>query len=309
VGVDACWGASIAGIGYAVEFLRGRRFFRELAIFDVSAMVRRVSALVELAVETARAAGEALARLYETGLAVEKKSSEIDLVTEADRLAEAIIVERLRAARPDIAVLAEETGARAGTSSWRWLVDPLDGTTNFAHGFPHFSVSIALYDEGEREAPGAGAILGCVHDPLRGETFVASSGEGGWLISPRGRRRLAVTQVETLGESILATGFGYDRATTRRNNLDEFNRLIPQVQGIRRAGSAALDLAYVAAGRLDGYWELGLAPWDWGAGAILVREAGGLATTFEGEVWRPGDDSMIAAGPRLHAKLGESLRA
>ena len=268
--------------------------------------------LLELAVEAARAAGAKLAALYETGLEPETKSSDIDLVTEADRAAEAIVVERLRAARPDIAVLAEESGAREGTSGSRWLVDPLDGTTNFAHGFPHFSVSIALVDETDAHALDERVRVGVVHDPLRDETFLAAAGEGAWLLSPRHPapgRRLQVTAVERLGESMLATGFGYDRATAQRNNLPEFDRLIRRVRGIRRAGSAALDLAYVAAGRLDGYWEYGLAPWDWGAGAVLVREAGGSATTVDGAPWSPGDDSMIAAGPRLLPELSEALRA
>jgi myo-inositol-1(or 4)-monophosphatase len=267
-----------------------------------------VTPLLELAVSAAQAAGKQLAALYETGLVAETKSSEIDLVTEADRRAEAIIVERLRAARPDIGVLAEEGGEVGVGTGCRWLVDPLDGTTNFAHGFPHFSVSIALHDPGASAA----GLVGVVHDPLRDETFFAARGEGAWLVSPRHPRpgrRLHVSTVQTLTQSILATGFGYDRATARRNNLAELNRLLPRVRGIRRAGSAALDLAYVAAGRLDGYWEFGLAPWDWGAGATLVREAGGLATTMTNAAWTPGDDSMSAAGPGLPEPLRRALRS
>jgi myo-inositol-1(or 4)-monophosphatase len=271
-----------------------------------------VNPMIDLAVEAARLAGERIAALFETGLAVETKSSDIDLVTEADRSAEALVVQHLRAARPDVAVLAEEGGEVGASGGLRWLVDPLDGTTNFAHGFPHFAVSIALFDE---RAPTQedGLLVGVVHDPLRRETFLAGRGEGAWLISPRHHgkpgRRLRVTDVGALERSILATGFGYDRATARRNNVDEFVRLIPRVRGIRRAGSAALDLAYVAAGRLDGYWELGLAPWDWAAGAMLVREAGGLATTLAGTPWAPGDDAMVAAGPQLHDVLKKALRS
>lgn len=259
--------------------------------------------LVDLAVDVARAAGAKIAAMYETDLEVQTKSSAIDLVTEADRAAEAIIVERLRSVCPGDAIVAEESGRVGGDARRQWLVDPLDGTTNFAHWFPHFSVSIALYERGE-------GLVGVVHDPLRDETFFAARGEGAWLRSPRYERRaLHVTDAEGLGASVLATGFGYDRATAERSNLEEFNRLIRRVRGIRRAGSAALDMAYIAAGRLDGYWELGLSPWDWGAGAVLVREAGGLATTLAGTDWRPGDEIMVAAGPRLHPQLCEALRS
>lgn len=224
-------------------------------------------------------------------------------MTQADRDSERCIVERLSEAFPDHGILAEESGqvAHGGTT---WIVDPLDGTTNFAHGFPHFAVVLALFD-------GSTGLVGVVHDPIRDETFHAALGGGATLSSPRGERALAVSRLSPeardLERSLLATGFAYDRATASKNNIEEFNRLIRRVRGIRRAGSAALDMAYVAAGRLDGYWEYNLSPWDWAAGAVLVREAGGRARTMNGEDWKPGDLEMICGEHALCDRLSRAL--
>jgi len=251
----------------------------------------------DLVVRIALDAGDELLRHFEGHLHLETKTNAFDLVTVADRASEALIVERLRAAFPRHAILAEESGASGTEGGPVWFVDPLDGTTNFAHRFPHFSVVIALYD-------GDDGLLGVVHDPLRAETFVAAAGHGAWLTSPRYETvRLQVGSTTTLQESLVATGFG----PTRDRNIVEFTSLLPQVRDIRRPGSAALDLAYVAAGRLNGYWEYNLKPWDWGAGALLVREAGGVVQRRDGHSWVPGDATMVAANPSLAVPLRNAL--
>jgi myo-inositol-1(or 4)-monophosphatase len=257
---------------------------------------------LDLALDVARAAGRVLLEHFERELEIETKSSAIDLVTPADRASEALVLARLRAATPDYGVLAEESGERLGPSQRRWIVDPLDGTTNFAHGFPFFSVSIALY-EGER------ALVGVVHDPLRDESFVAAAGQGAHRVSASDRRRLRVSARGELGESLLATGFAYDVAKHGQDNLAQFARILPRVRGIRRAGSAALDLAYVAAARVDGYWEYHLNPWDWAAGALLVREAGGTIATIEGEPWSLRSSNVVAGNPTLCERLAQALRS
>jgi myo-inositol-1(or 4)-monophosphatase len=261
-----------------------------------------MEARLQLAIELATAAGRVIADRYEGGFSIDTKSSEADLVTEVDLAAEATILAGIRAGFPGDGILAEESGrSEASGDAPRWIVDPLDGTTNFAHGFPYFSVSIAV-------AWGDEVRVGVVHDPLRRESFCAASGQGAWCQDAAGARRpLSVTTVDRLDRSLVATGFGYDRATAERNNLVEFNRVIPKVRGLRRGGSAALDLANVAAGRLDAYWELALNPWDWAAGWCLVREAGGMTTTLEGQPFSLTAASMCAAGPRLHPVLRDVL--
>jgi myo-inositol-1(or 4)-monophosphatase len=275
--------------------------------------------LLEFALAAARAAGSVLLEHFEGELTVSTKSSDIDLVTSADRAAEAAVLGRITREFPEHWILAEESGRIGATDSndsnhdprpppgvLQWVIDPLDGTTNFTHRFPHFSVSIALVDhEGPR--------LGVVHDPTRGETFYATRGGGAFLDSPRARarlghpQRLGVTATRALRLALVATGFAYTRATSPTNNLLEFNRVVPQVRCIRRAGSAALDLAYVAAGRLDAYWEYHLQPWDIAAGALLVREAGGALTRIDGGPWDLRFGDLVAAGPALASVLQSEL--
>lgn len=255
---------------------------------------------LQLAKEAAQEAGRLLLARFEGELRIETKSSEADLVTQADREAEASVLARLREAFPSDGIVAEESGQVVRAEGPCWYVDPLDGTTNFAHRFPHFSVSIALFD-------GEQGLLGVVHDPTRDETFFARRGGGAWLRSPRHeRKRLSVTSVARLDRSLLATGFGYDRP--RGHNVEEFSRLVRMVRGVRRAGSAALDLSYVAAGRLDGFWEYGLQPWDWAAGVVLVREAGGQAHTIGGDPFGLRGPSVCVSGPALRAPLVAALR-
>ena len=250
---------------------------------------------------------------------IETKSSAIDLVTSADRAAEALIIAAIRDRYPDHAILAEESGSIAGNtvaapcnptqtrettakSPLRWIIDPLDGTTNFAHSLPHFCVSIAAWDH-------EGGRIGVIHDPVRSETFFAQRGGGAFLESARGpHRRLATRPTTELQRALLATGFSYKKATESGRILREFTALVPLLRGIRRAGSAALDLAYVAAGRLDGYWERDLSPWDTAAGALLVQESGGSVRTISGGDWSPERASIVAANPSLLPTLTSALQ-
>jgi len=251
-----------------------------------------VNEMLDFAIETVREAGRLLRARFEHQHIVASKSSPIDLVTEADLASERLIVDRIRQRFPDHAILAEEGQGGGNRSPYVWLIDPLDGTTNYAHGFPVFSVNIALARGGE-------ILLGVTYDPLRDELFTAQWGAGAFL----NERRLRVSQTAHLSESLLATGFPYNRATNPQNNLGPFNAVMPLVRGIRRGGSAALDLAYVAAGRLDGYWEFWLNPWDWAAGVLLVTEAGGTVTDVAGQPWRLDSSSMVATNGHLHQEL------
>jgi myo-inositol-1(or 4)-monophosphatase len=272
-----------------------------------------LAARLAVALEAAAAAGERLLERFEGALHIETKSSEADLVTEADREAETIVLERLRAAFPTDGLIGEESGEVVATDGPCWYVDPLDGTTNFAHRLPHFSVSIGLHhrlgEGGEGAEPGVEqGLLGVVHDPTRGETFFARRGHGAWLRSPRhDERRLQVTDVDRLAHAVISTGFGYDRP--RGGNVPEFGRMVRKVRGIRRLGSAALDLAYVAAGRLDGYWEYALQPWDCAAGVVLAREAGGVVQSMHGTPWSLRGPSVCVAGPRLLPVMQAALVA
>jgi myo-inositol-1(or 4)-monophosphatase len=217
---------------------------------------------------------------------------EINLVTEMDRRSERAVVEVIRAAFPDHSILAEEEAKIEGGSSYRWVIDPLDGTTNYAHGYPNFAVSIALERSGE-------VIAGVVYDPLRDELFSAEQGAGATLNG----RSLHVSAADSLIRSLLATGFPYDRATSEKNNLNYFRELLMASQEVRRSGSASLDLCSVAAGRLDGYWELKLHPWDVAAGSLIVREAGGMVSDFSGTRFSIHDKEILASNGRIHAQM------
>jgi myo-inositol-1(or 4)-monophosphatase len=210
------------------------------------------------------------------------------MVSDADRTAEEAIAGLLRSERPDDGIVGEEGAAVEGTSGRRWVVDPLDGTTNYLYGFPQWAVSVAVEDR-------AGALAGVVFDPVRGELFAAARGGGAALAG----ERLRVRDGADLSRSLIATGFGYEPGW-RREQAAAAAHLLPHVRDIRRAGAAALDLAWLAAGRLDGYWERGLHPWDWAAGRLLVTEAGGAVADLEGA--RHG---LVAAGPALLPALLE----
>jgi myo-inositol-1(or 4)-monophosphatase len=245
-----------------------------------------------VAVDAARAAGELLREHFRKPRRIAYKGGPTDLVTEMDARAEALIVERLRAAFPDDAILAEERGAAAGRSGRRWLIDPLDGTTNYAHGLPIFAVSIALEHGGR-------VVVGVAFDPSRDELFVAERGAGATL----GEAPLAVSGTATLDKSLLVTGFPYDIRTARETNLPEYAAFAVRSRAVRRLGSAVLDLAYVAAGRFDGFWELRLGPWDVGAGVLLVQEAGGTVTNLTGGPLDLDAPCVVASNGLIHREL------
>ena len=248
---------------------------------------------LELAEAVAREAGRVLVeRFGGPAEALAAKSSPTDMVSEADRAAERLLVERLGQNRPRDGILGEEGARVTGTSGRRWVVDPLDGTTNYLYGQPSWAVSIALEDD-------SGVQLGVVHAPVLGETYVAERGGGARLEG----RRLAVREPAGIDSALVGTGFGY-AAALRARQAERLRTILPKVRDIRRGGSAALDLAWVAAGRLDAYWEHGLNPWDLAAGALLVTEAGGALEPLEGEP--PG---IAAASAALLPALVELLRA
>jgi len=220
----------------------------------------------------------------------------VDLVTECDLAAQEILAGRLMGAFPDHGILAEEGLARPGRSGYRWVVDPLDGTTNYAHTFPVFSVSAALEERGR-------AVLGLVYDPMRDEMFSAREGLGAFLNGCR----IRVSEISDLGKSLLATGFPYDVRTSSVNNIDHWGRFLVRAQAVRRCGSAAMDLCYVACGRFDGFWELKLKPWDVAAGVLIVREAGGLVTGLDGGEHRLETADTLATNGLIHRAMLEVL--
>jgi fructose-1,6-bisphosphatase/inositol monophosphatase family enzyme len=243
-------------------------------------------------VRAARLAGDLLLeRFGGPARGVDVKSSATDMVSDADREAEAAITELLLAERPEDALLGEEGAAERGSSGRRWVVDPLDGTTNYLYGYPAWCVSVALEDAD-------GTVLGVVHDPERGETFHAERGRGAELNG----QPIRVREAAGLDTALLATGFGYD-PEVRRAQAEVVLRVLPQVRDIRRGGSAAIDLSWLAAGRLDGYWERGLKPWDWAAGRLIVVEAGGAAVDLPGR--RHG---LVAGAPGLVEDLAALVR-
>ena len=253
--------------------------------------------MLNIAIGAARSAGNVIVRNLERvdRITIGTKQRN-DFVSEVDRLAETEIIRLIRRAYPQHAILAEESGAQ-GQHEYEWVIDPLDGTTNFLHGFPQFAVSIALRHRGRLDQA-------VVYDPLRQELFCASRGAGATLND----RRIRVTRVNGLAGSLLGTGFPFRQQEHLDAYLAMFRALFPDAAGIRRAGAAALDLAYVAAGRLDGFWEIGLSPWDTAAGALLVLEAGGMVSDFAGGGDYLESGNVVCAGPKLHAAMLAAIR-
>lgn len=249
--------------------------------------------MLDLAVRLAREAGSLQRERYGTALSIETKSAAVDLVTEVDRACEALVVRGIESERPGDSILAEEGGGRERSGAeWRWVVDPLDGTTNYAHGYPRFCVSLGVERAGE-------PTVGVVYDPLLDELYHAVRGEGAFLNG----RTLRVSGETALERSLLATGFAYDRRQSEVDNLDHFGAFLKSARALRRDGSAALDLCYVAAGRLDGYWELKLQPWDVAAGALLVAEAGGRVSDRAGGGGFASGREVVASNGRIHAAM------
>ncbi len=249
-----------------------------------------MSHYLDVAVEVARQAGKLLLAHFDRGVPVSYKGG-ADLITEADRRSEELIVERLGSYFPKHSVVAEEGGGRSAESPFCWYVDPLDGTTNFVHGYPCFAVSIALMQEKD-------LVAGVVYDPVREELFRAERGGGAFL----NHRPIRVSLTERLAESLLGTGF----PTLKRHpnpNIHYYQKFTLCSHGVRRDGSAALDLCYVACGRFDGFWEWNLKAWDTAAGTLIVREAGGVVTDFSGRPFQPGDPEIAASNARIHTQL------
>lgn len=258
--------------------------------------------MLNIGVRAARRAGDIIVRHMDrlSDLQIETKSGN-DFVSEVDRDAERAIIETIRRSYPDHAFIAEESGrtggAKSADSDFEWIIDPLDGTTNFLHGFPVFAVSIALRIKGRIEH-------GVIYDPVRQELFTASRGGGAQLDG----RRLRVSQRRELSSALLGTGFPYREGDSIDAYMPTFRAMTERARGIRRAGAAALDLAYVAAGRLDGFWEMNLQLWDIAAGALMVQEAGGLTGSLDGGTTHLETGNILAANPKLFAEMARVLR-
>ena len=253
------------------------------------------AAELAVAIASAERAGAMIAERWDRSFEIRHKGA-VDLVTEVDLAAEAIVVGDLTTAFPEDRILAEEGGQSGARSGRMWFVDPLDGTTNFSHGVPHFAVSIGLWDD-------AGPAVGVIHDPVRAWTFWAVRGAGAW----RDDQRLFVSEVTALPDALLATGFAYDRRTNPDNNIHRVAHMLVRSRGLRRAGAAALDLAYVAAGWLDGFWEAQLSPWDIAAGILLIKEAGGAVTGLHGEPIAVDRGHLVATNAHVHEALVEAI--
>ena len=250
---------------------------------------------LEVAVEAALAAGRILKERADSIGKIQYKGV-IDPVTEIDLLCEQEVIGRIQKAFPDHAFLAEESGATAGDADHLWIIDPLDGTVNYAHGYPCYCVSIGYQHKGEVAA-------GVVYNPCLDELFVAEKGQGATLNG----KPITVSPITDLKKSLLATGFPYDISESSDNNLDHFKDFITECQAIRRPGSAAMDLCYTAMGRFEGFWEKKLHPWDYAAGWLMIEEAGGTVTRFDGSPFQMGDRSILTSNGHIHQAMVDIL--
>ncbi|OGT63589.1 MAG: inositol monophosphatase [Gammaproteobacteria bacterium RIFCSPHIGHO2_12_FULL_45_9] len=251
---------------------------------------------LHIAISAARRAARVITRSLDRPdtIVVQEKGNH-DFVTDIDQAAEAEIIQVIRTAYPDHTIIAEETGITQEGHEYVWIIDPLDGTTNFIHGFPQFAISIAMARQGKLE-------IGLVYDPLKDELFTATRGQGARL----NNRRIRVSHCQQLKDALIGTGFPY-KEDQFQTYLQQFGAVLPVAAGIRRAGSAALDLAYLAAGRLDGFWESNLQYWDIAAGVLLIQEAGGLVTDFTGEKAFVEKRQLVAGTPKVHPLLRELI--
>ena len=250
-----------------------------------------MSDILQLAEVIARQAGAILMEGYGNVRQIQQKGV-IDLVTEFDKRSEEIIISAIQQEFPEHAILAEESGRNKTISEYQWVIDPLDGTTNFAHGIPVFSVTIGLL---KNNSP----VVGVAYDPIRNEMFSAELGHGATL----NNRPIQVSSRMDLGQAVISTGFPYDLRTNPRNNFAQFVQFQRRTRSVRHLGSAALDCAWTAMGRLDGYWEFGVKPWDIGAGALMVREAGGRVTSVDGDENFLSDDTILVSNSLLHEQM------
>ena len=251
--------------------------------------------MLNFAIRVARDAGRLLRDRVGTRIDIDHKGS-INIVTDVDLASESLIREAISTYYPKHEILAEEGGLSESGSEYRWIVDPLDGTTNYAHGYPIFCVSIALECRGE-------VVLGVVYDPMRDELFAAEQGGGAAL----NNRPIHVSKTADLMQGLLSTGFPYDIKTSKLTNLDHWANFAMNAQALRRDGAAALDLCYVACGRFDGFWELNLSPWDTAAGALIVSEAGGLVSNFIGGTFSNYEPQVVASNGLIHDRMIEVL--
>ena len=244
----------------------------------------------------ARQAGKLLIEKFTQQHQIHYKGT-IDLVTEADKMSEELILKEISRRYPEHGILSEESAAKNEKAAMRWIIDPLDGTTNYAHGFPFFCVSVALEKEGTLE-------LGIIYDPTRDELFTTERGGGAYLNG----KKLQVSHVNDLSRSLLSTGFPYDIRVSPDNNLNFFSAMAVKAQAIRRPGAAALDLAYLASGRIDGFWELKLKPWDTAAGCLLVTEAGGIISDMAGGKWNLDSPGLVASNGLIQDQMMSVLQ-
>lgn len=249
--------------------------------------------MLNFAIETAREAGHLLLEKFDRGIAVQKKG-DINLVTEADLASEALIIERIKSYYPRHSILAEESGDAVvigGDTTWKWVIDPLDGTTNYAHGYPCFCVTLALEHDGE-------IVVGVTYDPTRNELFAAERGRGASL----NNKPIRVSNCDILGDALIVTGFPYD-IKQRDNFARHLTEMLLSSRGVRRDGSAAIDMAYVACGRFDGFWEEGLHAWDVAAGLLLIEEAGGQVTYYDGSPFSIYHPPICASNGLIHSQM------
>jgi len=252
----------------------------------------------QTAIKAAKEAGKILLKLYQKNISIKNKKNTYNLVTEADLKSERVIVSIIKKKFPSHSFLTEEETVEKTSSEYLWVIDPLDGTNNYSHGFPFFCVSIGLYKNNK-------PLLGVVYDPLRKELFYAEKGKGAFL----NNKKIKVSKSKKITDCIFVTGFYYERGSLMKRtlkNMEDFFR--KNVRGIRRTGSAALDLCYVASGRLEGYWELKISPWDFAAGALIVEEAGGKVTDVNGAKYNLSMISVLASNKKIHNSMLKTIK-
>ena len=254
--------------------------------------------LTQTAIQAARQSGTILQDYAQKGFTIHSKGEAINLVTEADLQSEKAIIQTIRQAFPDHQILSEEEGAQESPPhAIKWIIDPLDGTVNFAHGFPMYNVSVGIEYNGT-------CVIGVTYDPTRDELFLGQQGRGATLNG----NPIHVSEAPTLEQALLVTGFAYDVHTATDNNLKEFCAFTVRAGGMRRTGTAAIDLCYIACGRLDGFWELQLKPWDTAAGKVIVEEAGGKITNYKGEPYSIYDTTTLATNGLIHDEMRNVMR-